>query len=562
MHIQWLIDHDAPGPHQAADLAHGCTLASTRLRAALPAIALQRRGHHCALSSPDYSRPASHALAGDIQTLVVSKLAAPAVDNFQHRAMHWLDIVAAARQRRVLVVADICDNHFPDADFRSGYMRALCRRADVLSTSTPALQEIIRRETGRDAILTPDPLEGSRRAPHFQPGDCLKLLWFGHPGNIPTLHPWLAPLSHLARVIRVDLSILTAPGFGAEGIAEQVQQLQIHEFQSRFIPWSLRDQAALLAQSDAVIIPSKPEHEAYRVKSPNRLVEALWTGCFVAASPLPAYRAFREYAYVGDDLVRGLRDALESPVLSNARIAKGQDMLEQELSPDACALHWEKAVLCRPDAIPPPTTRLNLGCGDKILEGYVNIDAAPSRRGLKPDLICDLRAITLPANHADEVLSVHVIEHFWRWEALDVLREWLRVLRPGGTMILECPNLIAACEALLRDPVAGSQPDQRGQRTMWVFYGDPAWQDPLMVHRWGYTPESLAALMREAGLINVRQEPAQFKLREPRDMRLVGTKPLLTGGSAAVNLPASATTRSSPGLLRTVWRRAISRRGL
>ena len=45
------------------------------------------------------------------------------------------------------------------------------------------------------------------------------------------------------------------------------------------------------------------------------------------------------------------------------------------------------------------------------------------------------------------------------------------------------------------------------------------------MHRWGYTPRSLAALMREVGLVNIRQEPAQFKLREPRDMRMVGDKP-------------------------------------
>jgi hypothetical protein len=32
--------------------------------------------------------------------------------------------------------------------------------------------------------------------------------------------------------------------------------------------------------------------------------------------------------------------------------------------------------------------------------------------------------------------------------------------------------------------------------------------------------------MSEAGLENLRQEPAQFKLREPRDMRIVGEKPL------------------------------------
>ncbi len=92
-------------------------------------------------------------------------------------------------------------------------------------------------------------------------------------------------------------------------------------------------------------------------------------------------------------------------------------------------------------------------------------------------------------------------------------------------MIIECPNLLAACRTFLENPEQYSREDQNGQRTMWVFYGDPKWKDPLMIHRWGYTPESLKALLLEVGLTEVRQEPAQFKLREPRDMRIVGVKP-------------------------------------
>lgn len=170
--------------------------------------------------------------------------------------------------------------------------------------------------------------------------------------------------------------------------------------------------------------------------------------------------------------------------------------------------------------------KLNLGCGDKILPGYLNVDVVASRRGFKPDVICDLRELTpFEDNSVGEILSVHVVEHFWRWEVLDVLKEWVRVLKPGGTMILECPNLLSAAQELLKNPAAGAGPGPEGQRTMWVFYGDPGWQDPYMVHRWGYTPLSLARLMHEAGLVNLRQAPAQFKLREPRDMRVVGEKP-------------------------------------
>jgi hypothetical protein len=100
----------------------------------------------------------------------------------------------------------------------------------------------------------------------------------------------------------------------------------------------------------------------------------------------------------------------------------------------------------------------------------------------------------------------------------------VRVLKPNGKLILECPNLLTACQELVNDPINASKPGKSGQRSMWVFYGDPGWRDPLMIHRWGYTPRSLAAIMHEAGLTNLRQEPAQFKLKEPRDMRITGIK--------------------------------------
>jgi hypothetical protein len=93
-------------------------------------------------------------------------------------------------------------------------------------------------------------------------------------------------------------------------------------------------------------------------------------------------------------------------------------------------------------------------------------------------------------------------------------------------MILECPNLISAAQEFLKNPDISAPGGNEGQRSMWVFYGDPAWRDPLMIHRWGYTPKSLATLMNSAGLTHLRQEPAQFKLREPRDMRITGMKPL------------------------------------
>jgi ubiquinone/menaquinone biosynthesis C-methylase UbiE len=169
--------------------------------------------------------------------------------------------------------------------------------------------------------------------------------------------------------------------------------------------------------------------------------------------------------------------------------------------------------------------KLNLGCGDKIIKDYINVDIVNERGGKQPDVICDIRKLSIfENNYSDEIMAIHVVEHFWQWEIKDILKEWIRVLKPDGKLVLECPNLLSACQELINDPLNAAKPNKSGQRSMWVFYGDPSWQDPLMMHKWGYTPQSLAQLMHECGLKNIKQEKAQFKLREPRDMRITGIK--------------------------------------
>lgn len=185
----------------------------------------------------------------------------------------------------------------------------------------------------------------------------------------------------------------------------------------------------------------------------------------------------------------------------------------------------------RPEKIkwtpPPPDgkVRLNLGCGDKILEGYINVDFAQSRKGNRPDVIADLRALQFNHNYADEILSVHVIEHFYRWEAEELLKHWKDILKPGGRLILECPNILTAARMLMQEPDRAARGEgKEGKLAMWPLYGDPTWQDPLMCHRWGYTPATLMDLLKSSGFKNIRQEPALFKQKDPRDMRVLGEK--------------------------------------
>lgn len=174
--------------------------------------------------------------------------------------------------------------------------------------------------------------------------------------------------------------------------------------------------------------------------------------------------------------------------------------------------------------------KVNLGCGDKILPGYINVDTAASRKGNKPDKLADITNFSSlknalgEENSCDEIMAIHVIEHIWQWEAQEVLRMWSRFLKPKtGVLILECPNLLYAASQIVKTGKVGSSKEE-GQETMWVLYGDPNWKDPLMCHRWAYTERTLEELLKSAGLVNVRSEPAKYKKGPPRDIRSIGYK--------------------------------------
>lgn len=120
-------------------------------------------------------------------------------------------------------------------------------------------------------------------------------------------------------------------------------------------------------------------------------------------------------------------------------------------------------------------------------------------------------------NYADEVMAIHVVEHFYVWEVPEVLSEWIRVLKPGGVLIIEVPDLQKTIDYL----AAGvTEP----ALTMWPLYGDPSHCDPLMCHKWAYTPGTLGKMMAYVGLVGLEQHPAQFHLKDKRDMRIIGYK--------------------------------------
>lgn len=82
--------------------------------------------------------------------------------------------------------------------------------------------------------------------------------------------------------------------------------------------------------------------------------------------------------------------------------------------------------------------KLHLGCGNKILKGWINIDILPIECGEEEK--CIVHDIVFMKDlfddeSIDEIYACHVLDHLSRNKELDkALAEWNRILRPGGIL--------------------------------------------------------------------------------------------------------------------------------
>jgi SAM-dependent methyltransferase len=82
---------------------------------------------------------------------------------------------------------------------------------------------------------------------------------------------------------------------------------------------------------------------------------------------------------------------------------------------------------------------IGVGQGYSPLPGVTGIDILEDFR---PDVVCDIRdGIPFEENRFDEIECKHVLEHIQLNEKyLFVMKEILRVLKPGGTVEIEVPH--------------------------------------------------------------------------------------------------------------------------
>jgi len=144
---------------------------------------------------------------------------------------------------------------------------------------------------------------------------------------------------------------------------------------------------------------------------------------------------------------------------------------------------------------PTGPIRLNLGCGEIMLDDYLNIDLHYTGA----DIRMDVRTLDYADNAVDEIFASHLLEHFGKYEILPLLKDWRRVLKSGGILNLIIPDLEWCMKSWLKTE------DKEGFALATIF---GLQSNDGEYHKTGFTKNGLKRILTEAGFkkISIKQE--------------------------------------------------------
>lgn len=140
--------------------------------------------------------------------------------------------------------------------------------------------------------------------------------------------------------------------------------------------------------------------------------------------------------------------------------------------------------------------RLHLGCGPDYIDGMLNIDGNIRRRC---DLWLDLRnGLPFPADSTLLVYCSHTLEHLLPNEAIKLLKEVHRVLRPDGIARIAVPSVEHAMRIMAGDAQSRWPRDFDDPTAQAINYLFAEGQ-----HKYAYSDTLLRAFARQAGFTRI-----------------------------------------------------------
>lgn len=182
--------------------------------------------------------------------------------------------------------------------------------------------------------------------------------------------------------------------------------------------------------------------------------------------------------------------------------------------PEARWIRLTPALLSSRLRLHPPhqSRRIEVGSGHRPQNGYLHVDVDPFAPSL--DLLIRDWRLPLPDDWADELLSIHMIEHIAPSQLQRTLEEWRRVLVPGGRIEVHTPSgrvLGRALASGLKDDESLFWAIQSAIYGLWSaacrLYGTNLAAGERGDHRTLLTRDMLSRLLARAGFTHVEDFP-------------------------------------------------------
>jgi predicted SAM-dependent methyltransferase len=81
--------------------------------------------------------------------------------------------------------------------------------------------------------------------------------------------------------------------------------------------------------------------------------------------------------------------------------------------------------------------QLHLGCGERKLGTFINIDVRPTSA---TDIVCDFMALPYPEMSVDTIYMCHSLEHIRMPDVMTYLSYIITLLRPRGNLFVSVPD--------------------------------------------------------------------------------------------------------------------------